>query len=387
MRAPFFILGILLLIVPEVLRVYYIMPFPGSQENTATDHHQADIAYWLHKNIWWVRLVGAALSVAPFVHYLRAGGPWKRVAVLMPAALSALVFHAFNFKFIADRMFYPPKEKTMGRIPSEWARAVVPDSIANSLVIAVEHHGDARAYPIELIGYHHQVLDTIGGQAALITYCTVCRTGRVWKPLVDGRPETFRLVGMDHFNAMFEDSRTGSWWRQVTGECIEGPLKGRKLEEVPSQQMTLDAFVSQHPNGLVFRPDPNFTEQYAGLIGFDDGTISSSLEYRDTASWQPKSWVIGVVHNGQARAYDWNDVVRLHHVDDILGGDTVSLMMRSDGKSFVVFFPDTAQETLAIRKGATTLRWTPPLVISSYQEFWHSWRTFHPNTSRYVPKQ
>jgi hypothetical protein len=39
----------------------------------------------------------------------------------------------------------------------------------------------------------------------MITYCTVCRTGRVFSPDVDGKPETFRLVGMDHFNAMFED--------------------------------------------------------------------------------------------------------------------------------------------------------------------------------------
>lgn len=33
MRLTGFLLGLLLLIVPEVLRVYYIMPFPGSQED------------------------------------------------------------------------------------------------------------------------------------------------------------------------------------------------------------------------------------------------------------------------------------------------------------------------------------------------------------------
>jgi len=30
-------LGILLLLVPEILRVYFIMPFPGSQEDMPTD--------------------------------------------------------------------------------------------------------------------------------------------------------------------------------------------------------------------------------------------------------------------------------------------------------------------------------------------------------------
>lgn len=59
----------------------------------------------------------------------------------------------------------------------------------------------------------------------MVTYCTVCRTGRVYSPMVNGKLETFRLVGMDHFNAMFEDASTKSWWRQSNGDCIAGPLK------------------------------------------------------------------------------------------------------------------------------------------------------------------
>ena len=50
--------------------------------------------------------------------------------------------------------------------------------------------------------------------------------------MVDGHPEQFRLVGMDHFNAMFEDSSTKSWWRQVNGEAVIGPNKGKQLREL-----------------------------------------------------------------------------------------------------------------------------------------------------------
>ncbi len=366
MRALLFVLGVLLVIVPEVLRVYYIMPFPGSQEDMATDLRQVDIAYWLHRNIWWVRLIGLALLIGPFIHYMKKGGVWKRIGVLVLVALCALVFYAFNFRFMADRMFYPPKEKIMRTV-------AVNDSTAISLVIAVGRNGDARAYPIELIGYHHQVLDTIGGEPVLITYCTVCRTGRAWKPEVDGKPGTFRLVGMDHFNAMFEDSRTKSWWRQATGECIEGPLKGQRLEEVPSQQLTLGEFTARYPQGLVFQPDPHFTAQYAGLEGFDHGTIDSSLEYHDTASWRPKSWVVGVVHNGHARAYDWNDLMKGDQIVDVLGRDTLLLWGRAQEGSFEVILKEDL------------FRATLPRVIPAYQEFWHSWRTFHPNTTRYEP--
>lgn len=388
MRALRFVIGVLLLIVPDFLRVYWIMPFPGSQENVPTDLHQVDHAYWLHTHILWIRLFGLLLILGPLVYYLRRGGWWKRIAVLLPVALCALVFYAFTFKFMADKMFLPPLTKQMAAVPGEWIKAVVPDSVANSLVIVVEHGNDARAYPIELIGYHHQVLDTIGGEPVLVTYCTVCRTGRAWKPVVNGKPETFRLVGMDHFNAMFEDSRTKSWWRQATGECIEGPLKGERLEEVPSAQMTMQGFADHHAQGLVMQPDPHFTARYAGLKGYDDGTIASSLEYRDTASWQPKSWAVGVVHNGQARAYDWNDLTRLHTITDTLAGDPVVVRLREDGGFIALLATDSSRTPLDIHKGASVvMHWTWPLTIPAYQEFWHSWRTFHPNTTRYLPKR
>ena len=381
MRALQFLVGVLLVVFPEILRVYYIMPFPGSQEDVATDLRQVTIAYWLHNHMWWVRLIGLALLIGPFVHYLRNGNWWKRLAVSLPAALCALVFYAFNFKFMADKMFYPPKVKTL-------SAPLVNDSTMNQLAIVVEQNGDARAYPIELIGYHHQVLDTIGGEAVLVTYCTVCRTGRAWKPVVNGEPESFRLVGMDHFNAMFEDSRTGSWWRQVSGECILGPLKGQQLEEVPSQQLTLREFAGLHPKGLVFQPDPNFKEEYAGLDGFDDGTIESSLEYRDSSSWQMKSWVVGVVHRGHARAYDWNDLLRTRALLDTLGGDTIMITASKSGFEVNKGSGQLTHMDYPFHlDGIDTMRFEVQLMkIPAYQEFWHSWRTFHPNTTRYEPR-
>ena len=98
----------------------------------------------------------------------------------------------------------------------------------NKLIVGVAINNEAKAYPIEIIGYHHQVRDTIGSMPVMITYCTVCRTGRVYSPFVNGKPENFRLVGMDHFNAMFEDATTKSWWRQQSGTAIAGPLKGNR---------------------------------------------------------------------------------------------------------------------------------------------------------------
>ena len=272
-----FLLGLLVLFAGDILRVYWIMPFPGSQV-----HDRIDAAYFLHHNLWWIRLVGLALIAGPFVHFWRNGRWPRKVAIAVPVLFYALVFYLFHFKFMADKMFLPPHTKMM-------ASPVINDSTANKLVLGVVINDDARAYPIELIGYHHQVLDTVGGEPVLVTYCTVCHTGRAYSPKVNGQQEIFRLVGMDHFDAMFEDSRTGSWWRQVNGECIAGPLKGQHLNEIPSAQFGLGTWTQLHPNTLVFQPDTLFRDEYAGLKGYDNGTIESSLEHRDSVSWQMKS--------------------------------------------------------------------------------------------------
>lgn len=367
MRTLAFLAGLLLLLVPEVLRVYFIMPFPGSQEDMATDLRQVDMAYWLHRNVSWLRLLGVALVAGPALHHLRHGGWGRRLAVLLPLALAAIVAYLFNFRFMADKMFLPVANKLMAPVAQD-------PGPADDLVLAVERHGEARAYPIELIGYHHQVLDTIGGEAVLVTYCTVCRTGRAFSPVVNGMPETFRLVGMDHFNAMFEDSRTGSWWRQATGACIAGPLKGSTLLEVPSAQCTRGAFGRRYPQGLVMRPDPAFTAAYAGLKDYDEGNVPSPLVGRDTASWRPKSWVVGVVHKGLARAYDWNALMRAGTIGDTLAGDSIVVRLHDDDRTF---------SAVVAHRAAHGLGGLPASPVPAYQEFWHSWRTFHPRTTQH----
>src|SRR5205809_7440362 len=127
----------------------------------------------------------------------------------------------------------------------------------------------------------------------MVTYCTVCRTGRVFKPMVNGKYEKFRLVGMDHFNAMFEDVTTKSWWRQVTGEAITGKLKGQKLPEVFSTQTSLVDWLRMNPGSLIMQADSAFIESYSSTTKYEDGTSRDNLTGTDSLSWGKKSWVIG----------------------------------------------------------------------------------------------
>ena len=395
-RTLLLIFTLLFLFAAEIGRVYFIMPFPGSQKaNTIT------IAYFLNNNIWWLRLAGLVLLVPLGWYVLRNAKWWKKILLSFFVILYGVVFYFVNFKFLADKMFYQPKNKML---------VTVIDSKVDStrLVIGIQINGQAKAYPIEIIGYHHQVQDTVGGQPVMVTYCTVCRTGRVFSPIVNGKFQHFRLVGMDHFNAMFEDEDTQSWWRQATGIAIAGPLKGTALKEMPSEQLRLDAWIRKYPNTLILQPDPAFAKQYKGLEGFDAGTINSRLEKRDTASWKFKSWVVGVLVDGHAKAYDWNELVKQRTIYDTLSGKAMVLVLEKDNISFHVWDrqPDHKNlllftldaNTQMLKDSNTNTIWNMegecvegPLKgsrlspVPAYQEFWHSWQSFHPGTSTYLP--
>ena len=62
------IIGLLFLIGIEIAKVYFIMPFPGSQQSNSID-----IAYFLHNNIWWMRILGVVIVVVPFRNLLSNG--------------------------------------------------------------------------------------------------------------------------------------------------------------------------------------------------------------------------------------------------------------------------------------------------------------------------
>lgn len=264
----------------------------------------------------------------------------------------------------------------------------------NRLVVGVNINGDARAYPLQFIGYPHQVLDSVGGKKVLVSYCTVCRTGRVFAPVIAGRHETFRLVGMDHFNAMLEDRTTGSWWRQANGEAITRKLKGTTLPEIPRIQVTLEQWLALYPNSLIMQADPAFTDEYAKSYAYERGWSKRQLTGTDTASWHDKSWVVGVTVNGRSKAYDWNRLCREKVVNDSVGSTPVVVVLGPDGVSYFAFQRPTAATRFALRGDSLVAdgrayalsgngdagRLEP---VNASQEFWHSWRTFQPATEKY----
>lgn len=376
-----FAVGVIGLLLLEIANVYFIMPMPGSQRMRSID-----MAYTIYGWRWPLRALFGAMMLAGLLPTWNTKNSTRWFAPL-GLILVAGVTYAFNFRMSADHMFLQPTVLTMATVNEN---KVAQDR----LVVGIELNGDARAYPLQFIGYHHQVRDTVGGQPVLVSYCTVCRTGRIFTPAVDGRPESFRLVGMDHFNAMFEDATTGSWWRQANGEAITGPLKGTMLPELPTRQVTLKQWLALYPNSRIMQADPKFADEYSKDYAYEKGTSRKTLTGTDTASWQDKSWVVGLTVNNHSKAYDWNRLRREQIVHDDIAGTPIVLVLSPDSASFFAFVRPDAQTHFTLRgdslvaqnasfalsgRGATG-RLEP---LNASQEFWHSWRTFKPLTERY----
>jgi hypothetical protein len=315
---------------------------------------------------------------------------WLPVASLL--VLSGIIY-ATNFYMAADAMFYQPK--TLSVINSR-ENIVEKDK----LIIGVTHEGQAKAYPIQYLGYHHQVRDSIGSKPIMVTYCTVCRTGRVFEPIVNGKMEDFRLVGMDHFNAMFEDKTTKSWWRQATGEAITGSSKGQKLPEFPSVQTTLDKWIALYPHTLVMQPDVYFQVEYDSMRTYEQGRLTGKLTRRDTASWQKKSWVVAVALGKSSKAYDWNLLQKERILYDMIDNKPIAVILSNDSSSFVVLERLDKDQVFILENDtlkskdniynfvgeSVTLPGNDLKRINAYQEYWHSWQTFHPLTEKYDMK-
>lgn len=82
------------------------------------------------------------------------------LVVLVAPALFATVLSRSSF---AERMF-PSLDVESVATADE---AGIED---DALVMGIEVGGEARAYPVKIVGYHHIIHDEVGGQAVVATY-------------------------------------------------------------------------------------------------------------------------------------------------------------------------------------------------------------------------
>ena len=108
-----------------------------------------------------VALAGALLIAIPL--WNRTRGWWRRaflICLFVPLLLATWFARQNHFEW----MFKPLPNASFAKVNDA---GFVSD---RDMVLAVEINGDAAAYPVRQIAYHHVVQDTIGGIPVLVTY-------------------------------------------------------------------------------------------------------------------------------------------------------------------------------------------------------------------------
>ena len=226
---------------------------------------------------------------------------------------------------------------------------------------------------------------------------------------MDGRALRFRLFGINNQNFIMRDDETGSWWQQVTGEAIHGPLKGRRLRPVFHDEISFAVFRQERPMGRVLRPDPGFASEYADWNW--EKRMKKARTVRPKGKddpLEPRAVVVGVTIGEAARAYPFPLLRRQSPVADRLGGEPILLVVGDDGKSIRVFkgTVDGRALTFARRVGVQplhlfdaetgsewdfsgaavsgTLAGRRLEKVRALKEYWFDWKTYNPGTGVYV---
>jgi hypothetical protein len=123
---------------------------------------------------------------------------------------------------------------------------------------------------------------------------------------------------------------------------------------------------------------------------YEKGKRKGKLTRRDTVSWQPKSWIVGVTIGKESAVFDWNRLQKERIIHDKVGNKSIFLVISKDNLSFFAFERANGQiftlnnDTLINGNNRYDLlghaqnTTIPNLTkVNAYQEYWHSWQTFH----------
>jgi hypothetical protein len=231
---------------------------------------------------------------------------------------------------------------------------------------------------------------------------------------VNGRALHFYLAGINNQNFLMRDKETGTWWQQITGKAIYGPLQGAALELVLSDELTFGEWRTESPSGTVLAPVAKYTKEYDPNWEPAVAKLPVVISFPGT-ELKSRDVVIGLTIDGAARAYPWETVAKQSPAVDRVNGTPLLLVLGPDGKSFRVFvsrvdgkdaefFLQTNSSAAApvdkkdwtLLDTATNSQWNfqgcaisgpaegKCLVrIPALKDYWFDWRSYHAETTIY----
>jgi hypothetical protein len=209
------------------------------------------------------------------------------------------------------------------------------------------------------------------------------------------------------------DEQTGTYWQQISGKAVSGPLRGSQLPFVHSDELNFGTWQSEEPQGTVLQDAAEYRFGYARK----DWDVRMQraptvIDFREHGL-KARDLMLGIQAFGASRAFPFDQVIREKLVEDRVGAEPVLLVVGADGQS-VRAFRDRVPGVLGapefyrvsgnqpgalLMDAATGSEWNfqgcavsgkikgiclEPLEV--LKDYWFDWRNFNPSTTVYGRK-
>ncbi len=208
------------------------------------------------------------------------------------------------------------------------------------------------------------------------------------------------------------DEETGTWWQQVSGKAIHGPLKGRQLKSVFHDEISFGTWKREQPQGRVLKPEERIAaaEKYeasdwetrVGRMRVVEGTdIDQRLP--------PRTLVMGIAVGGKSIAYPLAALQKQSPIIDMVGTVPILVVLGEDKRSVraferivdgrrLEFFqkPENKNEGGQLIDAESGSTWNfegeaiaGPMAgrqlkkVFVLEDYWFDWRLYHPDTAVY----
>lgn len=292
-------------------------------------------------------------------------------------------------------------------------------------VTGIVVNGHARAYPWWIVLNYHVVNDIIDETPLLLTLCEACGASSAFSAQIDS--EFFALEFSNSFAGLgfgtfkIEDHNTKSVWHPFLGLCLSGPLKGRKLQRIPTQLAKWKDWKRAHPQTEVLLASMDLRESPHALSGsrtIGESTMSEDLKKVSNLT-DPRlplhSIILGVnisseaqtlgTKTAQGKAYPMKTVEKHGGIihDNISGKDIIVVKISDMSlKGFYVksnqsksFFKIASRDPFIFKDQTGNLfdEWgyplnnpehTPLLTIDAYVTEWYEWVSAFPGSEIFL---
>ena len=235
----------------------------------------------------------------------------------------------------------------------------------------------------------------------------------MWRAEVDGLRLRFHLAGINDQNFLMRDEETGSYWQQITGAAISGPLAGRQLTLVASDELTFATWKAEEPQGTILRElaadIPLYSKKDWDMRMRKAPTVIAYPE----SGLAPRALMVGLHGFGASRAFPYDVLLKEKIIEDHLGAEPILLVLGQDGHSVRAFrrripgvaavadfyrvLPgQSASPAALLMDSATGSEWNFQGCavsgkssgvclerVESIKDYWFDWRHFNPATTVY----